>query len=141
MKPYLGKAHTLYLDNWYISPALFIFLYKNGTNTHRTVKERRKGTPITQKKLKMGEASFRSSSLLLAMKWCEKREVYMLRSFYNEKFVHTKCHYRTQEMIKKAERIVDYSRLMGTVDKANMVINTMHSERKSMKLYKNIFII
>ncbi|XP_076482251.1 uncharacterized protein LOC143303928 [Bombus vancouverensis nearcticus] len=33
LKPYLGKAHTLYLDNWYTSPALFIFLYKNGTNT------------------------------------------------------------------------------------------------------------
>lgn len=23
MKPHLGKGHTLYVDNWYASPALF----------------------------------------------------------------------------------------------------------------------
>lgn len=103
LKPYLHKGHTLYVDNWYTSPALFILLHKNGTNACGTVRKRRKGMPIIQNKLKTGEASFRSSNLLLAMKWCDKREVYMLSTFHNKEFVDMKRHYRTQEMIKKTK--------------------------------------
>ncbi|EFN67636.1 PiggyBac transposable element-derived protein 4, partial [Camponotus floridanus] len=43
MKPYLGKGHTLFVDNWYSSPALFNLLYNNYTNACGTVKKRRKG--------------------------------------------------------------------------------------------------
>lgn len=40
LKPYFSKGHTLYVDSWYTSPALFTFLYKNGINVCRTVKKR-----------------------------------------------------------------------------------------------------
>ncbi|CAK9809208.1 PiggyBac transposable element-derived protein 4 [Anthophora quadrimaculata] len=139
LKPYLGKGHTLYVDNWYTSPALFILLHKNGTNACGTVRKRRKGMPIFQDKLNTGEASFRSSKHLLAMKWCDKREVYMLSSCHNHEFVNIKLHYRTQEIIKKPKCVVDYNRLMGSVEKADMVINTIHSQRKSLKWYKKYF--
>ncbi|XP_066600736.1 piggyBac transposable element-derived protein 4-like [Prorops nasuta] len=45
IKPYLGKGHTLYVDNWYSSPALFNFLHNNCTNACGTVRKRRKGMP------------------------------------------------------------------------------------------------
>ncbi|EFN85041.1 PiggyBac transposable element-derived protein 4, partial [Harpegnathos saltator] len=51
LKPYLNKGHTLYVDNWYTSPALFILLHKNGTNACGTVRKRRKGMPIIHNKL------------------------------------------------------------------------------------------
>jgi len=43
LRPYLDKGHTVYVDNWYTSPALFIFLHKNGTNACGTVRKRHKG--------------------------------------------------------------------------------------------------
>jgi len=99
LRPYLDKGHTVYVDNWYTSPALFIFLHKNGTNACGTVRKRRKGMPRMDNKLKKGEASFWSSKYLLAMKWYDKREVYMLSTFHTEEFVNTKIHYRTKETI------------------------------------------
>ncbi|KAL2743815.1 piggyBac transposable element-derived protein 4-like, partial [Vespula maculifrons] len=36
----LHKNHTLYVDNWYTSPAVFILLHKNGTNACETVRKR-----------------------------------------------------------------------------------------------------
>lgn len=68
LKPYLGKGHTLYVDNFYSSPALFTFLHNNYTNVCGTVKKRRKGRPKFEGKLKKGEACFRSSKNLLVMK-------------------------------------------------------------------------
>ncbi|KAF7389777.1 hypothetical protein HZH68_011634 [Vespula germanica] len=68
LKSYLHKDHTLYVDNWYTNPAVFIFLHKNGTNAYETVKKRRKSMPIIQNELKTGETSFSSSNLLLSIK-------------------------------------------------------------------------
>nr|XP_033204528.1 piggyBac transposable element-derived protein 4-like [Bombus vancouverensis nearcticus] len=34
---HFGKGHALYVDNWYISPALFGILHKNSTKTCVTV--------------------------------------------------------------------------------------------------------
>lgn len=45
LEAHLGKGHTLYVDNWYASPALFGILHKHFTNACGTVKERRKGLP------------------------------------------------------------------------------------------------
>ncbi|XP_046142326.1 piggyBac transposable element-derived protein 4-like [Osmia bicornis bicornis] len=139
LKPYLGKGHTLYVDNWYTSPTLFILLHHNRTNACGTVRKRRKGMPVIQNKLKTGEVSFRSSKYLLAMRWCDKREVYMLSSFHSEEFVETKRHYRTREMIMQPKCVFDYNKLMGAVDKTDMVISTIHSERKALKWYKKYF--
>lgn len=63
----------------------------------------------------------------------------MLSTFHTEEFVDTKRYYRTQEMIKKPKCVVDYNRLMGTVDKTDMVISIIHSQRKNMKWYKKYF--
>ena len=95
--------------------------------------------PKIENKLQKGEASFRSSKYLLAMKWYDKREVYMLSTFHTEEFVNTKIHYRTKEMITKPKCVVDYNRFMGTVDKTDMVISTIHSQRKNLKWYKKYF--
>lgn len=41
LQPYLGKSHTVLMDNWYNSPALFMTLHKNLTNTYGTVKKKK----------------------------------------------------------------------------------------------------
>lgn len=86
MKPYLGNGHTLYIDNWYSSPALFKFLYNNCTNACGTVIKRRKGMPKIDERLKRGEATFRSSNNLLVLKWMDKKGVYMLSTMHIAEF-------------------------------------------------------
>lgn len=41
LQPFLGKGHTVYLDNFYSSPALFNLLHNNSTNACGTVSKRR----------------------------------------------------------------------------------------------------
>ncbi|XP_046827843.1 piggyBac transposable element-derived protein 4-like [Vespa crabro] len=140
IKSYLGKGHTLYVDNYYSSPALFNLLHTNATNACGTVKQRRKDMPILNKKLNRGEIEFRTSNNFLALKWRDKKEVFMLSTFHNNEFVSTvKKNYKTQEFINKPKCIVDYNNSMGAVDKCNMVISSIQSIRKSMKWYKKYF--
>ena len=57
-QPILNKGYTLYLDNWYSSPQLFIKLLENGTNVVGTVRKYRKHMPkaLVSHKLKKGDA-------------------------------------------------------------------------------------
>ncbi|XP_043485876.1 piggyBac transposable element-derived protein 4-like [Polistes fuscatus] len=79
-KPILHKGHTLYLDNWYSSPNLFVTLLNSKTNVIGTVRANRKNMPkdFLKKKLKIGEYEMRSCNGLLAIKWKDKRDVFIL---------------------------------------------------------------
>jgi len=130
---YLGKGHALYVDNWYTSPALFDILHKNSTNACGTVKKRRKGMPRMNEKLQKEEACFRSSVNMLAIKWHDKKDVFMISTMYTEEFVDVRRHYRKQEIVQKPACVHDYNKLMGAVDKTDMVISTIQSTSKTIK--------
>ena len=138
MKPHLGKGHILYVDNWYASPALLKFLHNNGTNACGTVTKRRKGMPKIDKRLKKGEAAFRSSDNLLVLKWMDKKEVYMLSTMHTAEFT-TVIRHGGERVIQKPVCVLDYNNSMGAVDKADMVISTVNSTRKSLKWYRKFF--
>ncbi|RLU25290.1 hypothetical protein DMN91_003383 [Ooceraea biroi] len=140
LESYLGKGHTLFVDNWYSSPALFTYLHDNTTNACGTMKRRRKGMPIISEKLNRGEMCFRSSSKMLALKWQDKREVYMLSTYHSADFINTKkINYRTKQVIQKPSCIVNYTTNMGAVDNRDKVIASVESIRKSTKWYKKYF--
>ncbi|XP_070161390.1 piggyBac transposable element-derived protein 4-like [Polyergus mexicanus] len=86
LQSFLNKGHTVYLDNWFSSPTLFILLHEKGTNACGTVQRRRKDMPKISDKLKKGEAVFRSSENLLAMKWSDRKEFYMLSTIHTAEF-------------------------------------------------------
>jgi hypothetical protein len=58
MRNYLGKGHTLYMDNYYNSVQLAEYLYEKKTHVEGTLRKNRKENPssITAAKLKKGEA-------------------------------------------------------------------------------------
>ncbi|CAK9810867.1 PiggyBac transposable element-derived protein 4 [Anthophora quadrimaculata] len=76
----LNKRYTLYIGNWYSSPALFLRLHKQKTNVIGTVRNSRKNMSkdLATKKLKPGEHLYRTCNGLLALRWKDKRDVYML---------------------------------------------------------------
>lgn len=63
MKPYLKKGHKLFIDNWYTSPSLAMFLYKKKINVTRTVRKNRKGMPKLTSKLEVGQTEVNTQQL------------------------------------------------------------------------------
>lgn len=80
LKSILNKGHTLYIDNWYSSPKLFLTLVKNGINVLGTVRCNRKNMPgdFVKVKLKKRECIIRSCNGILALKWKDKRDVHII---------------------------------------------------------------
>ncbi|XP_078045556.1 piggyBac transposable element-derived protein 4 isoform X2 [Augochlora pura] len=140
MQPYLGKGHQLFVDDWYSSPALFEYLHSFKTNACGTVKKRRAGMPKMPEKLQKGDLSFRSSGNLLALKWQDKREVWMLSTSHSAEYKDCqKKNYQTGENIQKPTCVIDYSNSMGVVDKSDAIISTVSCTRKVQKWYKKFF--
>ena len=69
-QPILKKGYTLYMDNWYSSPQLFLKLLKQNTDVVGTVRKNRRHMPkeLASLKLKKGEAKMLSSNSLLALR-------------------------------------------------------------------------
>lgn len=141
LKSYLGKGHTLITDNWYTSPHLYNLLHeKEKTNAFGTVRQNRKDMPKMEEKLKGGECVSRSTHNLLALKWRDKKDVWMLSTSHSDDFVETKkINYQTGEPKRKPKCVADYNALMGAVDKIDMTLSSLHCVRKSTRWYKKYF--
>lgn len=140
LEPYLKNGHTLFVDNWYTSPSLFDYLYKNKTTACGTVKRNRKNMPTFTEKLEKSEFTHRSTENLLAVKWKDKREVHMLTSCHIPGAKETgKKDRETGRVIMKPTCVVDYNENMGAVDKSDMLLSSTECVRKTMKWYKKVF--
>lgn len=139
MKPYLGKGHNLYVDNWYTSPKLFSELHENKTGGCGTVKSNRSGMPKFNN-LAKGEVEELHEGSLLAIKWHDKRDVHMLTTINKDGVGPTKKKDPlTNATIEKPLAVLDYNANMGGVDKSDMQIHFVDCARKTMKWYKKLF--
>lgn len=140
MKPYLDQNHVLFIDNWYSSPRLFQYLFKQNTGACGTVKSNRKGMPVFQEKLTRGKCETACTDNMLAVKWCDKKYVYLLTTVNTATMKSTgKVNHRTGEEVKKPECVLEYNAKMGSVDKIDMQISFVECARKSLKWYKKLF--
>lgn len=138
--PYLNKGHTIYLDNWYSSPTLFLWLHEKCTNATGTVRKNRKHLPPLPDKLKKGEIQFKSCGTLLALKWMDTKEVWMLSTIDGPEFVQTeKKDHKTGQNKVKPTCVVSYNKSMGAVDRTDMILSSVQCIRKTMKWYKKVF--
>ena len=80
----LDMGHHVYFDNYYNSPDLIDLLHKKKTHACGTVRKNQKSLPlaVTQAKLKQDETVFCHKNNLLALKWMDKREVYILSGLH-----------------------------------------------------------
>lgn len=146
----LDKGHRIFCDNYYTSPELVEELLHRDTSSCGTVRSDRKGLPkaLKKTKLKPGETCFRRSrnmngepGSLLALKWCDKREVYMLSS----------CHAATEQWTGRMSRndgspiykpscIVDYIQKMGGVDLSDQLLTYYSFLRKTGKWWRKLWV-
>lgn len=131
---YLGKGHTLVTDNWYSSPNLFLELHKNLTNAYGTIRRNRLSISELNKNIHKEECVFRSTKNILALKWMDRRKVWMISTYHCSNMIDTnKIHYLTEEKIIKLQCIIDYNNTMGVVDKIDQICYSLNSSRKSLK--------
>jgi hypothetical protein len=140
MQKYLKKGHNLWLENWYSSPLLYNWLHENGTNACGTVTRNRKGMPQMTDKLKKGQTDSRYTDNMLALKWTDRREVYMLTTIHTDCMIQSgKIDRSTNTQIMKPTCVMEYNKNMGAVDRSDMMISSLECVHKSMKWYRKFF--
>lgn len=143
-QPILKKGYTLYMDNWYSSPQLFLKLLEQDTNVVGTVRKNRKHMPkeLASLKLKKGEAKMLSSHGLLALRWKDKKDVYMLSTKHsNIDLVETGKRKKKDDdfdKIIKPSCVIEYNTGMGGVDKQDQLLACFPVMRKCVKGYKKM---
>jgi hypothetical protein len=134
MEKYLDKGDILYSDNWYSSPKLFQSLYECSTGACSTVKKNRSGFPKFQRTLQRGEQSVQHTPNMIAIKWHDKKDVFMLSTVHNSTMVLTeKRRSDTSDEILKPLCIIEYNKNRGIVDKSDMQITFSESIQKSFQ--------
>ena len=99
-----------------------------------TVRENRHGLLPLSTILKRGDRQYRHTDILLALKWQDKREVYMLSTIHSTAYENSsKINRQTGEEIRKPVCILDYAKKMGAVDHVDMQMSFSECIRKSVK--------
>lgn len=135
LKDYFSSNRQLFVDNWYSSPKLFLYLKDNGIYACGTVKKNRKGMPKF-KKLSKGEVDAYYSPPLMTLKWQDKKAVTMISTMHDAKILPSNKEDRTTGLPKlKPECVIDYNNNMGVVDTADMMMSTLSCIRKTRRWY------
>ena len=141
MDELLDKGYTLFIDNWYSSFELSMYLLTRQTDTIGTLVKTRKNLPPDMNKtvVKKGERVLYYESLtnIMVTKWKDKKDVHMMATFVNDRETQVR-HAGKDKMIHSVVDI--YNRSMGGVDKSDQMMTSYDVERKRVKkLYKKIF--
>jgi hypothetical protein len=141
MHTLLGKGHCLIADNFYMSPQLSDKLLKHKTDSYGTVRSTRKEMPpeLTKSALKKGETLAYQRGKLMAMKWVDKKDIYLLSTHHNSALAPVPNEKKNVPTMKP-ELVLDYNLTMGGVDRADQNLTYYESVRKRTKIYyKKIF--
>lgn len=123
----LGKGHVIVMDNFYSSPALFHDLRSRGFHACGTVRKDRKGLPenVCTATLQKGEVISSVDDSVMALKWKDKRDVFMISTYHNNSMMTKTRRSRAAdggvEDIQKPQVVEDYNQNMGGVDKSELV--------------------
>ncbi len=139
-KPILNKGHTIYLDNWFSSPKLYLTLVENKTNAVGTVRVNRANMPgdLVKSKIKKGDYMIRSCNGILAIKWMDRREVHFI-STKHESIQMTEQNRKNREPILKPKCVIDYNQGMIGIDRHDQILASFPVMRKYLKGYRKIF--
>ena len=111
-------GHHVYFDYCYNSPDLIDLLHKRKTHAFGTVRKNWKSLPlaVTQAKLKQGETVFHCKNNLLALKWMDKSEVYILSG------LHKATNVIRKKLITKGKRLLNLNQSFCTIGTCQVLI-------------------
>ncbi|XP_040203738.1 piggyBac transposable element-derived protein 4-like [Rana temporaria] len=110
--PLFQKGYHIYVDNYYTSLPLFRHLFLNKTLACGTSRKNRKGFPqsLVTTCLQKGESVSLRNEEVLALKWRDKKDVYMMLTIHNDTSVEI---HRRRRTIRKPCCINEYNKFMG----------------------------
>jgi len=122
----LDLGHSIYVDNYYTSVRLFAYLHGRATNACGTLRKNRAPAPLRNARVPVGQTeALKSDDNLLALKFHDKREVYMLTTLHNEETRDVRRRGRARRnqprFIAKPKCILSYNVHMGGVDRVDQV--------------------
>lgn len=136
------------MDNWYSSPNIFEYLLKHDTNAIGTVRSNSKNLPkdLESVKLRKGDIATRSSNGILAVKWSDRKDVYLLSTKHeNAEKTDTgkkkieKGGKSSEANMMKPKCVIEYNHGMGGVDHQDQVLACFPVMRNFLKGYRKIF--
>lgn len=140
LKDFYYSNRCLYIDNWYTSPKLLDYLFSKNIYACGTVRPNRSGMPTMRQNLNRGQVVAKSRPPLMALKWKDKKDIYMLTTIHKNIMAPSlKEDRRTGLPVMKPMAVLDYSKNMGSVDTADMMLSSLQCIRKSVKWHKKIF--
>ncbi|CAD1470495.1 unnamed protein product, partial [Heterotrigona itama] len=94
--------------------------------------------PHIEGNMKKGKFDYRCTDNLLALRWRDKKDLWMLTSAHEPKMTEAgRINHITGSQKLKPECVADYNIKMCTsVDRVDMVLSTINSSRKCLKWYK-----
>ncbi|XP_069092145.1 piggyBac transposable element-derived protein 4-like [Pleurodeles waltl] len=134
-----NKGHHLYLDNFYTGVQLLRELFKVNTVACGTIRSNREGYPreLVYKKLKREQCSALRNNELLAVKFADRRDVYMLTTIHDERTSPVTVQGQVAEVCTPA-CILDYNKHMGDVDRVDQRLEPYTAVRKAYVWYKKL---
>lgn len=137
------QGRTIFIDNWYSSPALFDKLHKHKNNVIGTVRTNRKHMPMVPAKfftkMKRNEIITFSSHIMVVLFWKDKKLVSMISTSKTADLINTeKIIRKTGENISKPQAVAEYNKHMNGVDKGDQIVHPYEVLRKTMRWYQKI---
>ena len=136
-----GLGHKIFMDNYFTSPALFDDLFQRKINACGTVRHDRRGMPrdIGPKSLKMkrGDIATRVRGTLRAVRWKDRRDVYVLTNMHAPPVEGNFTDESGQAI--RPHVVEDYNAHMGFVDKSDRMVNSYGTARRTGSGPKNCF--
>lgn len=135
-----GRNFRVFMDRRYSSPELFHKLMEKQFFPVGTVMKSRKNLPhvFDDKKLKTGEVINRRKGQLLAIKWKDKRDVFMLSTMDKAAMVETEAGRGGHQKIKPAA-VRRYNANKAGVDRHDQMASYYPLHRKTVKWWKKMF--
>ena len=143
-EPVLDQGHHVYMDNFFVSPALFNELADRNTGACGTLRLNRTGVPesFSTHVVAKGETYTHREDKMLFVLWKDKRPVSLLTTIHNSSTFTNRIrsrfaegHYRT---VEKPRAIGLYSRYMGGVDLSDQQLSYNQSTHRSVKWWKKV---
>ena len=141
MRDLLCVRRHVITDNWYTSLRLAEYLLTKDTLLTGTIRADR-GPPemLRREKLQKGQAAFARKGDVLVLKYQDKKDLHLLTTKYTAGYKeYTRCYSEGHVSFKKKpSTVTEYNELMGSVDKADQLLQPYSPERKSLAWLKKL---
>ncbi|XP_025109310.1 piggyBac transposable element-derived protein 4-like isoform X1 [Pomacea canaliculata] len=138
LTPLKNKGYTVFMGSYYCCPALAEKLASEDIMVVGICCKDRLGMPedLQQSVLQTGEQMYRRKGQMLALKWHQDNDVYMLTTMHRPVMVHVKS--GTQDGIQPAA-LVSFTKNMAGVDRNSEVFGFMPAYCHTLKWWKKLF--